>query len=146
MGQRMTTDKRSVILRGIMHEIFSDVTRQEEFTAKKIAERAGISVVWFYHICGEEFRELRSKLEGNRKPNETVIHKLKVQIKALRKEVRELRVKLKAAAIEEISEAIRIIESLDAENRMLRAEVKMLRQRIAESEVISISTFRSGAK
>jgi AraC-like DNA-binding protein len=141
MKQRMRVDERRRVVLKIMREMHANVNNQEDFTALKVAKKAGISVVWLYRLVGKEFSELRSLLEGPRHPTGTVISKLKNQITSLRKEVRELKAKLKAAASEQLTEAIRMIELLDAENRMLRAEVKMLRQRLAESEVIPFSSY-----
>lgn len=138
MRKRMTSDKRREQLLKIMKELFGKARAQSDFTAAKIAGEAGVSVVRFYRLVGCEFKELRSQLEGPLRPTETVISKLKGQIKGLRKQVRELRARLKEAALAEIAEAIRFIERLDEENRMLRSEVKMLRRRLDEGEVMII--------
>jgi nicotinate-nucleotide pyrophosphorylase len=127
-----------------MGVMFEKAKTQADFTAKKIAREAGVSVVLFYRLVGERFKELRSQLDGPRPPAGTVIAKLKGQIKELRRQVRELKARLKAAALGEIAEAIRMIERLDEENRMLRSEVKLLRQRISESEVVVIPTPSAG--
>jgi regulator of replication initiation timing len=142
MTQRMSLVERRRSVLKIMREMHKTAKNQDEFTPKKAAQNAGISVVWLYHLVGKEFRKLRSQLEGPRRPIETVISRLKAQIKALKKEVRELKAKLKAVAVEQIAEAIRMIELLDSENRMLRAEIKMLRQRLDESDVIQISPYK----
>lgn len=134
----MTSDKRRELLLKIMKELFGKARTQSEFTAAKIAGEAGVSVVLFYRLVSGEFKELRSQLEGPLRPAETVISKLKGQIKVLRKQVRELRARLKEAALAEIAEAIRFIERLDEENRMLRSEVKMLRRRLDEGEVMIV--------
>lgn len=138
MRKRMTSDKRQEQLLKIMKELFGKARTQSDFTAAKIAGEAGVSVVLFYRLVGYEFKELRSQLEGPLRPAETVISKLKGQIKGLRKQVKEFRAKLKEAALAEIAEAIRFIERLDEENRMLRSEVKMLRRRLDEGEVMII--------
>ena len=135
---RMTSEKRREQLLHFMQEVFKKARTQSDFTAKKIAGEAGVSVVLFYRLVGVDFKELRSQLDGPRRPHVTVIGKLKTQLKALRRQVRELKAKLKAATLAEIAEAIRLIERLDEENRMLRSEVKMLRRRLAESEVIIV--------
>ena len=141
MGQRLKAGERRESVLQVMREMHAGAKSQEDFTAAKVAGRAGISVVWLYRLAGEEFRELRAQLEGSRRPKESVIKKLKRQISSLRREVRELKAKLKAAAREQIIEAIRTIELLDAENRMLRAEVKTLREQLAECEVITYSAY-----
>lgn len=121
-----------------MKELFRKAKTQSDFTAANVAGKAGVSVVRFYRLVGSEFKELRSQLEGPRRPAETVIGRLKGQIKELRKEIRELKAKLKAAAPAGIAESVRTIERLDEENRMLRSEVKMLRRRLEEGEVVIV--------
>lgn len=138
MKKRMTSDKRREQLLKIMRGLFEKAHTQSDFTARKIAGEVSVSVVLFYRLVGDEFKELRSQLEGPRRPAQTVIGKLKGQIRELRKQVRELKARLKTAALAEIAEAIRFIERLDEENRMLRSEVKMLRRRLAENEVIIV--------
>jgi chromosome segregation ATPase len=138
MQQRMTSEKRREQLLRVMREMFERAKSQSDFTAGKIVGAAGVSVVLFYRLVGGEFKELRSQLEGPRRPVQTVISKLKGQIRELRREVRELKARLKAAALGEVAEAIKFIERLDEENRMLRSEVKMLRRRMAESEVVIV--------
>jgi predicted transcriptional regulator len=136
MTVRMKADERRNELLRIMREEYAGAKNQMEFTAAKVAGKAGVSVVWFYRKVGPEFQELRAQLEGPRRPKGTVISKLKGQIASLKKEVRELKASLKVAVLEQIAEAVRMIEMLDAENRMLRGEVKMLRQRLNESEIV----------
>lgn len=135
---RMTSEKRREQLLQLMGVLFKKARTQHDFTAKKIASEAGVSVVLFYRLVGADFKELRSQLSGPRRPPATVIGRLKGQLKELRRQVRELKARLKAASLAEIAEAIRFIERLDEENRMLRSEVKLLRRRLAESEVIVV--------
>lgn len=138
MKERMSSDKRREQLLLVMGAMFEKARTQADFTAKKIVDEAGVSAVLFYRLVGEKFKELRSQLDGPRRPKGTVIARLKAQVKELRRQVRELKARLKAAALGEIAEAIRMIEGLDEENRMLRSEVKMLRRRLAEGEVVVI--------
>lgn len=138
MKERMSSDKRREQLLQVMGAMFEKARTQADFTAQKIVGEAGVSAVLFYRLVGERFKELRSQLDGPRRPEETVIAKLKGQVKELRRQVRELKARLKGAALTEIAEAIRVIEGLDEENRMLRSEVKMLRQRLAEGGVVLI--------
>jgi regulator of replication initiation timing len=140
----MSSEKRREHLMQVMGVLFEKARTQAEFTAQKIAGEAGVSVVLFYRLVGERFKELRSQLDGPQRPAGTVVSKLKGQIKELRRQVRELKARLKVVALGEIAEAIRLIERLDEENRMLRSEIKLLRQRLAESEVVVIPAPSEG--
>ncbi len=54
--QRRTAEDNKEHLLVMMREIHAQVTSQSEFTAQRIADAAGISKVWLYHIAGDEFR------------------------------------------------------------------------------------------
>lgn len=138
MKDRMSSDKRREQLLQVMETMFEKAPTQADFTAQKIAGEAGVSTVLFYRMVGERFKELRSQLDGPRRPEGTAIGKLKGTVKDLRRQVRELKTRLKGAALAEIAEAIRLIEGLDEENRMLRSEVRMLRRRLKEGGVVII--------
>lgn len=88
--QRRTAEDGKEHLLMVMREIHAQVTSQSEFTAQQIADAAGISKVWLYHIAGEEFRALRAGLPGSRKTRDE-------EVAALRQENAELRAQLKTA-------------------------------------------------
>ncbi len=88
--QRRTAEDGKEHLLEVMQEIHAQVTSQSEFTAQLIADAAGISKVWLYHIAGEEFRALRAELPGSRKTRDE-------EVAALRQENTQLRAQLKAA-------------------------------------------------
>lgn len=142
-GQMSSDERRGQLLR-VMGVMFEKARTQADFTAREIAREAGVSVVLFYRLVGGRFKELRAQLEGPRRPTGTVVSKLKGEIKELRRQVRELKARLKVAALGEIAEAIRLIERLDEENRMLRSEIKLLRRRLAEIEVVIIPAPSAG--
>src|SRR5437588_794226 len=50
----------------------------------------------------------------------------------LRRQLREAREQLRTTAVEELDEAIRLMERLEEENLQLRSEVKLLRKRLQE--------------
>jgi regulator of replication initiation timing len=138
----MPSDERRAQIQQVMLMLYEKAQSQADFTAVKIAGEAGVSVVLFYRLVGGEFKELRSQLEGPRRPAGTVISTLKSQVKELRRQIRELKTRLKATALEEIAEAIRMIERLDDENRMLRSEISLLRRRMVESEQVVIPVLQ----
>jgi uncharacterized protein YheU (UPF0270 family) len=138
MKDRMSSDKRREQLLQVMETMFEKARTQADFTAQKIAGEAKVSTVLFYRMVGERFKELRSQLDGPRRPEGTAIGKLKGTVKDLRRQVHELKARLKGAALAEIAEAIRLIEGLDEENRMLRSEVRMLRARLTQGEVVVV--------
>lgn len=131
MRERMSAEKRREQLLRVMKMVFAEAKTQADFTAQKVARACGVSVVLLYRSVGKEFKELRAQLDGPRPDDISLLNKLKGQVKELRRRVRELEEKLRA----KVAEVVRVMELLDEENRMLRADLKLLRQRIAESEV-----------
>lgn len=131
MRERMSAEKRREQLLRVMKAVFAEARTQADFTAQKVARAGGVSVVLLYRSVGKEFKELRAQLQGPRPDDTTLLNKMKGRIKELRRRVRELEDTLKA----KVAEVVRVVERLDEENRMLRSELRLLRQRLAESEV-----------
>lgn len=131
MRERMSAEKRREHLLRIMKAVFAEARTQSDFTAQKVAHAGGVSVVLLYRSVGKELKGLRGQLQGPRPDDTTLLNKMKGRIKELRRRVRELEDKLKA----KVAEVVRVIELIDGENRMLRSELMLLRQRLAESEV-----------
>jgi DNA-binding transcriptional MerR regulator len=105
-----------------MKAVFADARTQTDFTAQKVARAGNVSVILLYRSVGKEFKELRAQLDGPRPDDTSLLNKLKKQVKELRRRVRELEDKLRA----KVAEVVRVMELLDEENRMLRADSKLL--------------------
>jgi len=85
-----------------------------------------------YRLVRLEFQTLRSQLSGSQRPADEVMRKLRIENADLRRQLREAREKLRTTAVEELDEAIRLMERLEEENLQLRSEVKLLRRRLEE--------------
>ena len=57
---------------------------------------------------------------------------LRLENADLRRQLREAREKLRTTAVEELDEAMRLMERLEEDNLQLRSEVKLLRRRLQE--------------
>jgi len=125
------TERRAQLLT-IMQEMHEKAQSQADFTAAKIAQAAGISTVMLYRLVRPEFQTLRSELPGSQRPTDEVMRKLRLENADLRRQLREAREKLRTTAVEELDEAIRLMERLEEENLQLRSEVKLLRRRPEE--------------
>jgi len=132
MKQRMSGTERRAQLLTIMQEMHAKAQSQADFTAAKIAQAAGISTVMLYRLVRPEFQTLRSELPGSQRPTDEVMRKLRLENAGLRRQLREAREKLRTTAVEELDEAIRLMERLEEENLQLRSEVKLLRRRLEE--------------
>lgn len=136
MTKRMGKSNRKVQLLQLMTSRHATAESRDDFKAASLAGEACVSIVWFYRLVGKKFRRLRSSLPGGRGTSETLISKLRKEIKELRAKVKELREEYKASIKGKISEAIRMIELLDKENRFLRERVADLEKRLNEEKLI----------
>ncbi len=103
-----------------------------EFRAQPLSRELGISVVWFYALVGEEYRRLRASLPGAPAVNDDSVISLRREVKRLRDELRKLKAKYEEKLRATLAKAIRHIELLDSENRMLREKVALLESRLYE--------------
>lgn len=123
-------------LSSILQRRFAHAQHQKDFTAASLATEGGVSVVWFYELVGDEFIKLRARLPGPIVSRNTLVTKLRKRVAGLRTQLRELKAKYEASIKEKLAAAIRHIESLDAENRMLRERVAYLEKRLGEGKVV----------
>jgi hypothetical protein len=113
--------------------IRAQVSSQSEFTAQRVADAAGISKVWLYHVAGEEFRALRAELPGSRKTRDE-------EVAALRQENAQLRIQLKAAREQAhlassiaLKKAMVMLEQWEQENLELRGHIRVLTRRLEQT-------------
>lgn len=129
---RKTAEEGKEHLLAVMQEVRTQVTNQSEFTAQRVANAAGISKVWLYHIAGEEFRALRAELPGSRKTRDE-------EVAALRQENAQLRTQLKAAQEQArlassaaLKKAMVMLEQWEQENLELRGHIRVLTRRLEQ--------------
>jgi len=132
MKQRLSAQERREQLLQIMQSLHQQAENQAEFTAEKVADEARISTVLLYRYVGPEFKALRDHLPGSHRPKDKVIRTLWHENTELHRQLREAQEKLRTTAVEELDEAILLIERLEEENLQLRAENKLLRKRLEE--------------
>jgi regulator of replication initiation timing len=99
-----------------------------------------VSAVWFYHLVGNQFIKLRARLPGPIASSDTLVTRLRKEVAALRTQLRDLKARYESSVKEKLAAAVRHIELLDEENRMLREEVVHLRKRLNESKVVITPT------
>jgi hypothetical protein len=132
MERRMSAEERRDQLIGIMREMRKSAKHQADFTARKVADKAKISVVLLYRLAGAEFKQLRADLEGRRRPvDETLAHLRKENLR-LAERVRQLEEEKKETLLADLKGAIEMIEMLEEQNLLLGAELDMLKSRMAE--------------
>lgn len=135
-------DRRDQLLRILMVR-YEEAQSQADFTAVSLARESGISRVWFYALVGKQFRNLRATLPGSIKSDETLVVKLRKEIAELRAQLKELRAKYESGIKEKFAEAIRHIELLDQENRMLRETLTVLEKRLNDDKLVIFNSAQS---
>lgn len=136
MRVRMGKEERRDQLLHLLSTRYARARSQADFTAASLACEVNISVVWFYKLVGKQFRKLRGQLPGPVPSDETLIASLRKEIAELRARMRKLKDKYELSIKEKLAGAIRHIELLDKENRMLRETVAVLEKRLAENKLV----------
>ncbi len=132
MNQRMSARERRDQLLRIMEDMHPKAVSQADFTGAKVAKAAGISTVMLYRLVGPEFKTLRSQLPGSRHRPDEAMRTLRIENTDLRHQLREAKEKLRMTAIDELDEAMRLMERLEEENLQLRSENRLLRKLLQE--------------
>jgi len=141
---RRTERRRQLI--DIMHGLHQQSQSQADFTAAKIAESAGISTVWFYKLVRPEFQALRSQLSGPRLSRDEELSRLRCEVADLRQKLQEVQHKLRTTAVEDLDEAILLIERYEKENIQLRQQVALLQKRLGEGGHVIIQPSHGSAQ
>jgi predicted nuclease with TOPRIM domain len=145
MPQRMKAEERREQLLALMTHLHQQAHTQADFTAELVARTAQISTVLLYRHAGAEFQALRAQLPGIHRVRDEVMHELRQENAELRQQLQAAQEQLRATALSELDEAIRMIELLEEENLHLRGEVKRLRKQLEEKThvVVHVPANRS---
>jgi hypothetical protein len=135
MSGRMEKEVRRKQVMKVMRSIRRKAKTRSEFTAPLIAKKAGISVVWFYNLVGTEFTRLRSGINKGEEDSRSEESKLRRTKSDLQRQLKELKKKYTSGIQTDIAGAIRHIEVLDQENRLLRSRVRLLSSRLKEEGI-----------
>jgi len=148
MKERMSAEERREQLLQMMKELHQQVESQVNFTAEKVAEIAGISTVLLYRYVGSEFKALRNQLPGSHRSADEALRELRHENDDLRRQLRGAQEKLRTTAVEELDEAILLIERMEEENLQLRGENKLLRKRLEEGGrvIVPISPLNASGR
>lgn len=131
--QRRTAEEGKEYLLSVMREVHAQVTSQSEFTAQRIAEAAGISKVWLYHIAGEEFRALRAELPGSRKTRDEEVATLRQENAQLRAQLKAAQEQARLASSTALKKAMVMLEQWEQENLELRGHIRVLTRRLEQA-------------
>lgn len=128
--QRRTAEDGKEHLLTVMREIHAQVASQSEFTAQRVADTAGISKVWLYHIAGDEFRALRAELPGSRKTRDEEVATLRQENAQLRTQLKAVQEQARLASSAALKKAMVMLEQWEQENLELRGHIRVLTRRL----------------
>ena len=131
--QRRTAEEGKEYLLSVMREIHAQVASQREFTARRVADAAGISTVWLYKIAGEEFRALREQLPGSRKTRDEEVAALRQENAELRAQLKEAQEQARLASSTALKKAFVLLEQWEQENLELRGHIRVLTLRLEQA-------------
>jgi peptidoglycan hydrolase CwlO-like protein len=106
-----------------------------EFSRTAIAHEAGVTPQYLSMLIGPEFRAVAQGLPGVRRTAETTLRDAHEVNKRLRRELEQVRQQLNDLTRQSIDEALRLIDQLDEDNRLLRGRVRVLEQRLRQREI-----------
>lgn len=145
MRERLPKEERRDQLLNLLILRYADAQSQSEFTAASLACEAGVSTVWFYYLVGGQFKKLRSRLPGRIPPSETLVARLKMEVAELSAKLKSLKAQYETSMKEKLGEAIRHIELLDNENRMLRERLAVLEKRFSSDKIVIYTGSQDGS-
>ncbi len=131
--QRQTAEEGKEHLLSVMREVHAQVTSQSEFTAQRVADAAGISKVWLYHIAGDEFRALRAELPGSRKTRDEEVAALRQENTQLHEQLKAAQEQARLASSTALKKAMVMLEQWEQENLELRGHIRVLTRRLEQA-------------
>jgi hypothetical protein len=140
--RKKATETRTQLIE-IMNRLHQSAQSQADFTAEKIAGLAGISTVWFYHLVRPEFQVLRSQLTGPRRTRDEELHQLRCKVADLSQQLKKAQIELHTTSVQDLDEAIILIERYEKENIQLRQQVAILKKRLEEGGQVIVQQTSS---
>ena len=129
------SNERKTQLLAIMHAHRERATCVSEFNRIAIAQEAGVTPQYVSMLIGAEFHVAAQGLTGKRRSSDSSLERALEENKRLRRELEQARHQLKDFTQQSIDEALRLIDQLDEDNRLLRGRVRVLEQRLRQREI-----------
>ena len=121
------SNERKAQLLTIMRAHRERATCVSEFRRKAIAQEAGVTPQYVSILIGPEFHAAAQGLAGVRRAAETTLRQALEDNQRLRRELDHLRQQFNDLTRQSIDEALRLIDQLDEDNRLLRGRVRARR-------------------
>jgi hypothetical protein len=129
------SSERKAQLLTIMRAHRERATCLSEFSRTAIAHEAGVTPQHLSMLIGPEFHAAAQGLPGVRRTAETTLREAIEDNKRLRRELEHVRQQFNDLTRQSIDEALRLIDQLDEDNRLLRGRVRVLEQRLRQREI-----------
>ena len=100
---------------------------------QRVADAAGISKVWLYHIAGDEFRALRAELPGSRKTRDEEVAALRQENTQLHEQLKAAQEQARLASSTALKKAMVMLEQWEQENLELRGHIRVLTRRLEQA-------------
>jgi len=133
-GRRSTETKAELL--AIMRAHRDRATCLREFSRHAIAQEAGVTPQYVSMLIGAEYRAAALGLNGTRRSVDTPLRQALVENQRLRRELRDAHRRLEELTKQSIDDALRLIDQLDEDNRLLRGRVRVLEQRLRQQEIV----------
>jgi hypothetical protein len=134
IGRRSIQTKTELL--AIMQAHRDRATCLSEFSRLAIAQEAGVTPQYVSMLIGSEYRAAADGLNGKRRTADTPLQEVVAENERLRKELQGARRRLEELTKQSIDDALRLIDQLDEDNRLLRGRVRVLEQRLRQQEII----------
>jgi hypothetical protein len=131
----MGSNERKAQLLTIMRAHRERATRISEFSRTGIAREAGVTPKYLSMLIGPEYHAAAEGLTGKRRSSDESSGRALEENTRLRRELEKARQQLNDLAHNSIDEALRLIDQLDEDNRLLRGRVRILDQRLQQREI-----------
>ena len=129
------SSERKAQLLTIMRAHRERATCMSEFSRAAVAQEAGVTPQYLSMLIGPEFHATAQGLAGVRRTAETSLRQSLEENKRLRRELEHVRQQFNNLTRQSIDEALRLIDQLDEDNRLLRGRVRVLEQRLRQREI-----------
>ena len=129
------SNERKAQLLTIMRAHRERATCMSEFSRTAVAQEAGVTPQYLSMLIGPEFHVAAEGLHGVRRTAETSLRQALEDNKRLRRELEHVRQQLNDLTRQSIDEALRLIDQLDEDNRLLRGRMRVLEQRLRQREI-----------
>src|SRR5579864_1138305 len=144
-ARRRSTERKAELL-ALMHAHRDRATCLSEFSRSTIAQEAGVTPQYVSMLIGPEYRAAVAGLTGKRSSADTPLREALAENKRLRGELDRARHRVEELTRQSIDDALRLIDQLDEDNRLLRGRLRVLEQRLRQTEMVVTPDNRPTAR